>query len=61
MKHNGKRNFAVVLLNADGSPADLLANVIGPFDGSKATGLTRAGAYLFNIEADGDWTLDVKQ
>ncbi len=61
MKHNGKSNFAVTLLNADGTPADLLANVIGPFDGSKATGITRPGPYLFNIAADGDWNLDVKQ
>jgi hypothetical protein len=60
MKHNGKSNFAVTLLNADGTPADLLANVIGPFDGSKATGITRPGPYLFNIAADGDWSLDVK-
>lgn len=57
LKHEGKRNFIVTLLDQDGQVVDLLVNVIGSHDGSTAVGIRRAGAYLLNVTADGAWTI----
>jgi hypothetical protein len=61
MTHDGESNFAVTLLNDRGEMVDLLANEIGSFDGSQATGIQRDGDYLLNIQADGAWTVMVSQ
>lgn len=61
MTHNGSSNFAVVLKDSDGEWVDLLANVIGSFDGSKSTHIERTGSYLLDITADGDWSVVIKQ
>ena len=58
MRHSGRRNFIVRLLDRNGRSADLAANVIGGFDGSKATNL--AGIHLLNIDADGDWSIEIR-
>lgn len=39
---------------------ELLANVIGNFDGLKAVGITNSGLYIMNISADGEWTISVE-
>lgn len=57
--HRGQRNFIVTLLDANGQPADLLVNVIGAFDGSKAVGGKR-GPHLLRVQADGDWSISVE-
>lgn len=59
MKHDGKSNFAIVLLDADGNPVDLLVNEIGKFDGSTAVGRMN-GMYLLDITADGNWTISIE-
>lgn len=56
--HQGNSNFAVVLLDTNGEMVDLLANEIGSFTGSTATGGT--GIYLLDIQADGDWQVTIK-
>jgi hypothetical protein len=61
MSHNGDRNFAIWLLDQRGNRIDLLVNEIGQFSGSKAIGITRAGIYLLDIAADGNWTVTVEQ
>jgi hypothetical protein len=61
MTHDGSGNFAIWLLDSSGQYVDLLVNEIGTFDGSKATGIRTAGAYLFGVEADGNWTLEISQ
>ena len=57
MKHAGKSNFAVTVLDSQGNLIDLAANVIGSFDGSKVVRLPRQGTYLLVVEADGPWSI----
>jgi len=57
MKHSGKSNFAVTVLDSKGNPIDLAANVIGAFDGSKVVRLPSQDAYVLVVEADGPWTI----
>lgn len=62
MTHDGSSNFIVWLIDANtGQKLDLLANEIGSFDGSKAFGITSAGDYILNIDADGPWKVTVEQ
>jgi hypothetical protein len=61
LSHNGSGNFAVWLVDAAGNRVDLLVNVIGSFNGSKALGLERAGDYTLNVQADGGWAIRVRQ
>lgn len=59
MTHDGSSNFAILLLDNKGRTVELLVNEIGSFDGSKAVGIAKAGIYLLDISADGNWTIDV--
>lgn len=54
--HDGSGHFAVKLLHKDGTWADLLANDIGAFQGSKWLS-ENAGDYLLEVDADSDWTV----
>jgi hypothetical protein len=56
MHHGGSSNFSIWLLDWKGNHVALLANEIGPFDGSKGQSLP-AGVYVMQIDADGDWTV----
>lgn len=60
MQHDGKRNFIVRMLDAQGKTVELLVNEIGPFDGSKALRVPSAGWYLFDVAADGNWSIKGK-
>lgn len=60
LTHDGQSNFAIWLLDDQGNQIDLLVNTIGPFDGSKALGIQKPGLYLLNIQADGNWTVEIK-
>ena len=60
LKHTGKSNFSVLLMDKNGNREELLVNEIGDFDGSKAVGLSRSGIYLLDISADGVWTISVE-
>jgi len=59
--HDGERNFIVWLLDLKGNKLELLANEIGKFDRSKATGINDGGIYCIDINADGDWKIDISQ
>jgi hypothetical protein len=66
--HDGKSNFAVALLSAEGDTADLLVNEIGPFEGSKAVGVkaraimgAKPGIHVLKIDADGNWTVSLSR
>ena len=61
MKHQGSSNFIIWLEDSSGKKIDLLVDVIGEFDGSKAEGITTAGDYLLNFTADGPWSVDITQ
>jgi hypothetical protein len=57
--HNGTSNFAVWLDDVNGKHVDLLANTIGAFDGTKAEDIDRTGIYLLDVDADGEWKIDI--
>jgi hypothetical protein len=61
IKHQGSASFAIWLLDSSGKKVDLLVDVIGNFSGSKAEGITAAGDYQLDIDADGDWTVEITQ
>ena len=61
MAHNGESNFAIWLRNSKGDREELLVNEIGTFDGSKAIGIKTNGIYCLDIDADGDWNIDISQ
>jgi len=61
MKHTGKSNFAVELLDANANTVELLANVIGSYDGGTAVSIKTAGKYSVNVDADGPWTIEILQ
>ena len=60
--HNGSSNFVVELVNADGTLAENLVNIVGEYDGSvdvrihSMIGLT-PDIYGLVITADGGWTV----
>jgi hypothetical protein len=61
MTHDGRANFAIVLLDREGNWVELLVNEIGAFDGGKAAGIREAGVHILDISADGNWTITIEQ
>lgn len=61
MKHTGKSNFAITLLESSGDPIDLLVNEIGSFTGSTAVAIPEAATYVLNVDADGPWQIHITQ
>lgn len=57
----GESNFSVVLMKSNGEWVDLLVNEIGNYSGKKAVGIDKKGTYLLDIEADGNWTVNITQ
>ena len=58
--HEGSKNFTVWLLDKNGARVNggLLANEIGPFEGSKAVQIPKDDIYLLQVEADGYWRVE---
>ena len=61
LNHNGSGNFAIWLYRPDGAIVDLLVNEIGPLDGSTSVGIKSPGPHLLDVDADGDWTIELAQ
>jgi hypothetical protein len=59
-QHRGQSNFIVGLLTSRGEEIDNLVNEIGTINGSTARAV-EAGRYLFNVEADGPWSIRIEQ
>jgi len=59
MYHEGQSHFAIWLLDSKGKKVELLVNKLGNFDGSKAVHIEKAGTYLLDISADGNWLVDI--
>lgn len=59
MNHDGKSNFAIWLLDDQGNKKELLVNEIGKFQGSKAVRIEESGNYLLDINADGNWNINI--
>jgi hypothetical protein len=58
MRHDGTRNFAVVVKDHSGNWVALIVNEIGSYFGKKFENLT-TGTYYLDITADGSWTIDI--
>lgn len=56
--HDGSSNFIVWLLESDGDQADLIANEIGPFEGTSSSA-SNGGRYWLSVAAEGNWTLSI--
>jgi hypothetical protein len=61
MTHDGESNFDIWLLDSKGNKVELLVNEIGTFNGSKAVGIKEGGTYILDIDADGNWKIDITQ
>jgi hypothetical protein len=59
-QYTGESNFIVWLLDSNGKEVELIANEIGSTSGKKAFSV-EPGAYLFNVEAEGSWSITVEQ
>jgi hypothetical protein len=59
--HQGKSNFVVSLVNADGDEVQSLFNKIGRYDGAYGFEIKKAGEYLLNVQADGAWSFTIEQ
>ena len=59
--HQGEMNFIVTLLDSEGREVEFaLANDIGTVETSTTATIPQDGIYLFQVEADGPWTIDVE-
>lgn len=59
--YQGEGPFSVWMLDANGKPVEHLLNVRGKYHGSKPTNIEEQGTYLFNVEAEGNWTVKIEQ
>jgi hypothetical protein len=57
--HDGESNFQVYFVD-DSDYDSVLVNEIGAYEGETAE-LLDAGDYQLDVEADGDWSIDVRQ
>jgi hypothetical protein len=59
--HSGDSNFIVHLVrSSDGDIEEFLVNEIGSYNGSRGVSVS-SGEYLFDIQADGPWTITVSK
>jgi len=60
--YHGSDNFIVWLMDGNtGQNIDLIANKIGSDNSTKAVGITSAGDYILNVQANGPWTVTITQ
>lgn len=59
LTHDGKSNFIVTMLDKNGDQSQSFVNEIGAFNGSTSF-KAEDGEYIFNVEADGNWSITVE-
>jgi putative cell wall-binding protein len=59
--YSGESNFIVTLLDSQGGWEDLIANVIGSYNGSTLTSVSAKGNYSLEIKSDGAWSISLQQ
>lgn len=59
-EHRGRDRFLVVLLDDRAEVVARLADASGTFTGSKAVRVPRSGRYLLDVDADGAWTVRLR-
>jgi hypothetical protein len=57
--YTGTSNFIVTMLDANGKDIDLAANWVGNYNGSRFIHVPQNGQYLFQVESDGNWKIDI--
>jgi hypothetical protein len=64
MTHQGDGHFSSTLLDSNGNRTagmeSLLANVVGPFDGSRVI-QAESGQHVIDVSASGPWTIMIEQ
>lgn len=60
--HSGESNFIATMVAIEGEDWDdeLLVNVIGSIEGRSVLAVS-GGAYQLDVDADGDWSIDLEQ
>jgi hypothetical protein len=68
MTHDGSKVFYIKLLDSEGSVADYLVDEHSysegskvSFNGSKVVGIHEGGLFALDIDADGNWTVNIIQ
>lgn len=59
--HPGDGPFSVWMLDSNGKPVEHLLDVRGKYHGTKPTTIDTPGAYLFNVESNGAWSVKIEQ
>jgi hypothetical protein len=59
--HFGKSNFVAYLVNNEGEEVQSLFNYIGKYEATRGFEITKAGEYVLNVQADGNWTFAINQ
>jgi lipopolysaccharide export LptBFGC system permease protein LptF len=60
ISHSGSRNFIIWLKDQSGKNIELLVNDIGSYNGQKTATLREDGTYILEVQANGNWTINVK-
>ncbi len=61
LTHNGTGNFAVWLVNGQGTKIDLIVNEIGTYDKLRGLHATNDDDYTLEIMASGSWTATISR
>lgn len=59
--HDGWMNFNVWLFRNDGTKVQRLASTYGIDDETTSVNITASGVYVLDVQADGNWKVDVSQ
>jgi len=59
--NSGANNLIVHLYDEHGKKVVLLFNEIGPYQGSRGFEMLSAGQFVAEVQADGDWSLTLRQ
>jgi hypothetical protein len=60
LEHPGSGPFAVRLLDREGAVVEELVETQGSFRGSRAVRVPRGGEYLFDVRAEGTWSIRLR-
>jgi hypothetical protein len=59
--HDGTSNLIIRLLDENGKEIDTVFNQIGNFRGDRTIPIAKAGRFLFDVAADGNWAIAISQ
>jgi hypothetical protein len=59
--HDGWLDFNVWLFRNDGTRVERIASTYGAYDQSMTLNVTSSGVYVLDVQADGNWKVDISQ